>query len=415
MGVLPGSASDVNLGGAPFITSADGTGNQSVSNLATNNRAAVEQTYKTTQLDDGQSTWTNNDSPLAQIFGGIAGLPQAFGQLVSSLFGVNGPFNTIASALNQIEQGVIAGIQNAITAAQILIQNVIDAIISAIRLVPFVGGTAADVLSNLTGFHNATVTATGNAQTAADSANVGLAILSARVSNIITGGASYADSLSRVGSDLGPDYLLKYGASAAVLDGSGSGTVGTDTANAGTTVWNSVGFADRAWCAINTANPMASNRVRISLVLDPFTFAGAGNQENVYLIGHSDATLDNFVLARIGNLDVSGPGTCEIGYVKAGVYTRIGNVTGGIGLGGTDLWDLELGTPANPRQFRLLQNNALRVDVVDVGLDSHMDTTPGTTYKFTGAGEDCGIGAGFFGSTFQQSPPNIQVIAAADF
>jgi hypothetical protein len=275
VGVLPASADDVNLGGAPFITSAGGTGNQSVSDLENNNRGAVEQTYKTTQLDDGHSTWTNNDSPLAQIFGGIAGLPQAFGELVSNLFGVNGPFNTVASALNQIEQGVIAGIQNAIAAAQILIQHVIDAIISGLRLIPFVGGTAADLLSSVTGFNNATAAATSNAQTSADSANVGLAILSARVSTIITGGASYADSLSRVGSNtLGADYLLKYGSRVETLDGSGSGSVGTDTANAGTTVWSSAGFSDRAWCAINTAVPMATNRVRVSLVVDPFTFAG---------------------------------------------------------------------------------------------------------------------------------------------
>lgn len=173
MGVLPGGAGDVNVGGVPYMLSADGNGNSSASGLATQDQDSVESTYKTTQFSDGDSVWTTSapTNPLSQIFGDIEGLPQAFGQLISNLTGVNGPFSTIASAVNAVEQGLISGIQagvqaiqQALNLLQTFVQNIIDALISGIRGIPFVGGTLADILSDITGLNQTAVTAAANVQ-----------------------------------------------------------------------------------------------------------------------------------------------------------------------------------------------------------------------------------------------------------
>jgi hypothetical protein len=245
------------------------------------------------------------------------------------------------------------------------------------------------------------------AQTTANTANVGLAILNARVNeSLIPGGAAFFDTFSRDGSDLGADWFMNYTP--------GSGTMGTAAANNGSTIWTAAGFADRAVFAVNTAHPMNTVRHRVSMVIDQFTFGFAGNQAHAYLLGRADATGDNFVGADFGGIDAAGNGTCQLGYVIAGAFTPFGSptpITTGLG----DLWDLECGTTADDFQFRLLQNNNLRADETDTAEDSLIDTIPGTLYKHAGFAADCYIGAGPFGTTYQGGPPNIQVLAAADF
>jgi hypothetical protein len=366
-----------------------------------------------TEPADPNSAFTLPFTPAQLVQIGIQLVEGFLAKVVTAL---TGGFAPGISAFVQLSGWAVTTLPAMILAP---LQSLISALVSVLAPFPIVGNVVTDLASAFGLLNDNTTVAQSTADGAQGSANVantGVAILNARVNGIIAGGATYSDTFSRTGSNtLGSDYTLKYGAAVENLDNSGSGTVGTDPANSGTTVWTPSGFADRTWAAINTVNPMTTNRSRVSIVVSPFTFAGAGNQENVYLIGRADATLDNFVIARIGNLDVSGPGTCEIGYVKAGVYARFGSVTGGLDLGHDDLWDFEVGTAADDDQFRLLQNNALRVDVTDLGHDAHKDVTPGTTYIYTGTGEDCGIGAGPFGVTYQQSPPNIQVLAAADF
>lgn len=246
-------------------------------------------------------------------------------------------------------------------------------------------------------------TAAGFAQASGDTANTGVAMLNARVNGVIAGGTAFSDTFSRDGADLGPDYFTTYGA--------GSGTIGTTTANAGTTLWTPSGFADRSWAATNTANPMTTNRVRVSLVIDQFVWTPTSNQAIIYLIGRSDATQDNAVVALLGNIDSSFVGSAEIGYIVAGVYTRLG-FAAPITTGQGDLWDLELGVVGgSDLEFHLLQNNAVVVNETDTLAASQL----GAGFDYVGLGGNCYIGAGPFGTTYQGAMPNIQVLAGADF
>jgi hypothetical protein len=327
------------------------------------------------------------------VMGGFQTISDFLSQIVQSLTSVvGGGFSDISTWATARVNDILTLFGNIQTIADTIYNAAFDVVTS---LNPLTAIT--DAISHLLGVGTA-------AQSSADTANVGLAILNARV-NTIGGGVNLYDTMSRNGSDLGPDYTLIYG--------SGSGTVGTTDANSGSTIWSAVGFADRWYRAINNTN-MATTNMRMSMVIDQFVYGFAGNQAYANLMGRSDVTIDNAVIATFGGLDVSGAGTAEIGYFLSGTYTRIGSQTS-ITTGPGDLWDFEVGTSSDDYQFRLLQNTTLRVDVTDSSHVSMKDTIPATTYKYAGFGEDCYIGAGPFGTTYQGPPPNVQVFAAADF
>ena len=247
------------------------------------------------------------------------------------------------------------------------------------------------------------------AQASANTANAGVAILNARV-NGLSGGVSYYDTFDRdtppstpAVDALGADYTIMYG--------SGSGTIETSVANNGTTIWNVAGFGERiVWIRRETAL-VTTNNQRMSVVFNNFVNPSTGDKPHVYLMGRWDhaatMALSNFVMARIGD------NSCEIGYVINGTYARFGSAVT-IECSDGDLWDFEVGTAGDEWQFRLLQNNALRVDRTDLGHVSMKDTTPGTLYQYSGFGEDAGVHSNFPGHLAQVAPPKIQVLAGGN-
>lgn len=360
------------------------------STLATRSQANVETFYKG-QVAGSDIITTIISGFWDGIMSGFQTLNDLLGQIIQAITGaVGGTFSSLSSFINDI----VSGLGDAIT----FIQNVLDAIISAIRGIPFVGGTVADVLSDVTGLNGRA----NNAQTSADTANVGLAILTARVNNIISGGAVLWDTFDRNVADIASDpaYDVAYAA--------GPGSMELSTASSGVARWLPVGYSDASFVARDVTTPMTTNFVRVSTVIDDFIYGSAGNQAHIMLMGRMSAARDTYVVGIVED------GLAEIGYVVSGVYTRMGGQET-ISTFSGDLWDLEIGALGDEWRFRLLQNNAVRVDRTDLGHASSKDTVPGTTYIWTAFGGDCAIGAGFFGTTYQIGMPNFQVFAAADY
>lgn len=68
------------------------------------------------------------------------------------------------AVLGDITQGMVTGLTDAIAGLDDFIQNVVDGIITAIRGIPFVGGTIADAIQALTGYREDTTTSIINNQ-----------------------------------------------------------------------------------------------------------------------------------------------------------------------------------------------------------------------------------------------------------
>lgn len=283
------------------------------------------------------------------------------------------------------------------------LSELVDLLVTILDSIPFIGPPIGDAVEDLAALFGLLKDRDQVQQDSADTANVGLAILNARVNGIIIGGASLYDTFDRDVPDIASDpaYDVEYNL--------GPGSLRLSTASSGIATWDAVGFSDANFKARDVTTPMTTNIVRLSTVIDNFTFGFAGNQAHVQLMGRMDATRQNYVVATIG-----GDAFASIGYVVAGVYTQMGAAVS-ISPSTGDLWDFEIGTIGDEWQFRLLQNNAERVLRNDLGHASQKDSVPGTTYKWTAFGGDCAIGAGPFGTTYQIGMPNYQVFAAADY
>lgn len=328
----------------------------------------------------------------------IESILQLVTQAITGVF-LPGPLGGAFTQLSSWAQGI----------GQSILGPLVTILVTVLDSIPIIGpplGDALEDLASLFGLMKAntdTAQATGQvAQGAADTANVGVTILTARFNDFITSGASFWDTFGRDLSDfsLDPDY--------DVLVSGGSGNPYLTSADDGRLRWNAVGFSDTNFIARRKTTPMTTNQVRVSAVINSFPFGNAGNQAHIWLMGRMDDTFLNHVIGVVEG------GVAEIGYVKAGVYTRLG-ATESVSTSTGDLWDLEIGTVGDEWRFRLLQNNSVRVDRTDLGHVSMKDTTPGTTYMYCGVGGDCAIGSNFPGITFQIAMPDFQVMAAADF
>jgi hypothetical protein len=241
------------------------------------------------------------------------------------------------------------------------------------------------------------------AQSSADTANTGIAILNARINGLIIGGAVLYDTFDRDVADIASDpaYDVTY------INGPGS--MGLSSSSSGIAFWNPVGFSDAFFLARDTTTPMTTNTVRVSTVVSDFTYGSSGNQATIRIAGRMSADKLNYVVAIVQI------NWAEIGYVVGGTYTRLG-AQEAVTVSSGDLWDLEIGEHGGDEwQFTLKQNNAVRVIRNDLGHASMKDTTPGTTYKWVGFAGDCAVGLGPFFTTYQIGMPNFQVLAAADF
>ncbi|WP_185292720.1 hypothetical protein [Mycolicibacterium litorale] len=102
---------------------------------------------------------------LGGVFGGLN-----FGDLPAPGEVWNHVFGNVVNP-GAIPQNIVSGLQGALAGLNGFIQDVVDAIISAIRGIPFVGGGLADILSEVTGLRQTAVTAeTKSNQIEADAA-----------------------------------------------------------------------------------------------------------------------------------------------------------------------------------------------------------------------------------------------------
>lgn len=325
----------------------------------------------------------------------IESILQLVVQAITGIF-LPGPLGSAFTQLTDWADGLFDMIREPLSALVDLLVVILDSI-------PFIGPPLGDVVEDLAALFGLLKDRDAVQQGSADTANVGLAILNARVNGIIIGGASLYDTFDRDVADIAsdPNYDVEYF--------NGPGTLRLSSSASGIATWDAVGFSDAAFIARDTTMPMTTNIVRLSTVIDNFTYGFAGNQAHVNLAGRMSADRLNYVIASI-----SGDGFVAIGYVVAGVYTQMGGL-GSVTTSTGDLWDFEIGTLGDEWQFRLLQNNAERLVRNDLGHASMKDTTPGTLYKWTAFSGDCAIGAGPFGTTYQIGMPNYQVFASADF
>jgi hypothetical protein len=324
----------------------------------------------------------------------IESILQLVVQAITGIF-LPGPLGSAFSQLTSWADGLFDMIREPLSALVDLLVVILDSI-------PIIGPPLGDVVEDLAALFGLLKDRDAVQQASADTANVGLAILNARVNGIIIGGASLYDTFDRNVTDIATDpaYDVEYF--------NGPGSMNLTTADSGVARWAAVGFSDAAFVARDVTTPMTTNIVRLSTVIGTFTYGDAGNQAHVKLMGRMDATRQNYVVGIIEGT------VAEIGYVLAGVYTRMGAQVS-VSTSSGDLWDFEVGTLGDEWQFRLLQNNAERVLRNDLGHASHKDTTPGTTYKWVAFGGDCAIVSGPFFTIVQAAMPDYQVFAAADF
>ncbi|AKJ71711.1 hypothetical protein TIN2_21 [Tsukamurella phage TIN2] len=123
-------------------------------------------------IPDLSGLWGNFTSVFEKITGvlgaGPMQLQQWIGQLKNILSGVAIPGGDLFPTLSQAINGAISNVQT-------FSQNLLNGILSGIRKIPVVGGSIADVISELTGLKDTTQTAVdaaGTAQTTADMAHV---------------------------------------------------------------------------------------------------------------------------------------------------------------------------------------------------------------------------------------------------
>lgn len=362
---IPNGPDGVKTGGAIGMTSAYGHGDMSIADLVGNDEETVKAAFKNRYLGSDDSVWANPSGPLAQVFSKLNAVP-----------GVG--------FVSAMAQQMFAGIFDALGNFPVIGQGFKD-------IGYFLGLTRKQATT---------------ADTKSDTANVGLAILTARVNKYIVDGASFTDTFARDVAEFSqdPDYDVHY-------EG-GSGYLYVSAAENGILRWSDAGggFTDTSFIA-RRKTPMGTNKVRASVIINDFTYGYAGNQSHVRIMGRMDAARANYVLGVIED------GWAEIGVVRDGVYTRLGPVEQIVTNPG-DLWDWEMDVDDNPFKFRLVQNNAPRVVRTDVEQLSRIDTDPGVdtgVYNFCAIGGDCAIGAGAFGTTYQIGMPDFQVFTGGDY
>lgn len=326
----------------------------------------------------------------------IESILQLVVQAITGIF-LPGPLGSAFAQLTSWADGLFDMIREPLS-------QLVDLLVTVLDSIPIIGPPLGDVVEDLAALFGLLRDRDTVQQNSADTANVGVAILNARVNGIIIGGASLYDSFDRDVADIASDpaYDVTY------LNGPGS--MGLSASSSGIAFWNAVGFSDAFFVARDVTTPMMTNHVRVSMVISDFIYGSAGNQSTARIAGRMSADKQNYVVAIVQI------NWAEIGYVVGGTYTRLG-AQEAVTVSSGDLWDLEIGESSggDEWQFTLRQNNAVRVSRNDLGHASMKDTVPGTTYKYVGFSGDCAIGFAPFFVTYQIGMPNFQVLAAADF
>lgn len=309
------------------------------------------------------------------------------GLVVKALFGAFIP-GDLGTAFSQLVSWVTS-----VLPAQILepFQDLVDALVSLLGRIPIVGPIITQLASMFGFMHEDTTVA----QNTGNNANTAIAELKAQI-DAGTGGALITDTFDRAqdtsAGGLGANWSQTYD--------SGSGTLGTS--GTGTAHWTNVGTNSRTCRCRYTAMALNTDLQKAQVVLAT-ELLNIFVDPQISLLLRMNAAEDAYLEARVDQ------GHAEIGYVVAGVYTRLGaqvTVTSAAG----DLWEFRAGTAADDYQFLLLQNGLTVVDRIDSGHASQK----GAAYRYFGAIAKAGAQVvGFISS--QKGPPDMQVVTATDY
>src|SRR5690606_12229488 len=135
--------------------------------------------------------------------------------------------------------------------------------------------------------------------------------------------------------------------------GGGSGTLGI---NDGSAHWNEVGGGTRLCRAIHET-PLPGNNMAVRLVVaEGISFVST--PPFLELLGRSDATIDNCVVARLKRTMVA------IGSVLGGSDTQFESISHSKTAG---VWEFICGADADPDEFGLLYNGEVKLTATDSG------------------------------------------------
>ncbi|AKJ71818.1 hypothetical protein TIN4_21 [Tsukamurella phage TIN4] len=154
------------------VTSTTTVGTVWFDDMSMSKTNTVKQGLITNLIPDLSGLWGNFTSVFEKITGVIGAGPtqlqQWIAQLKNILSGISIPGGDLFPTLSQAINGAISNVQT-------FAQNLLNGILSGIRKIPVVGGSIADVISEITGLKDTTesaIDAAGTAQTTADMAHV---------------------------------------------------------------------------------------------------------------------------------------------------------------------------------------------------------------------------------------------------
>jgi hypothetical protein len=329
----------------------------------------------------GSPSWNEaSDIFFNIILGGFQTLADFLFELAAA-FGV--PGSTIADI-----QTFFSDRWNDILSLFDFIQEIIDNVWSGFTGIFTSGNPLTSIFDAISGLFGIGT----NAQTSANTANIGVAHLNAQLAAIGAppGGVVLNDNFDRTGSDMGANWMWNY-------FGPGAGALAPDGNNSH---WSANGATWRG-IDLHHVTPLNTDTQMCSIVAD--APGDATNEDpELRLRLRCDTTFNNCVVSRIWT------NTVEIGHVVSGTYTRLGSpASHGAGPGAR--WEMWAGTAADERQFKLFVDDTLVCDQTDAADVSQM----GASFRQPGYSQIAGVQ--FFGFFFAQAAPtDVQGWAAAD-
>lgn len=298
--------------------------------------------------------------------------------------------NPVADLLN----GFGSGIANALQAGADIIQNITNTFLGIL-----VDNPITDLINSILGIMGIGQTA----QTSSDTANTGVAIISARLDSIMSSGVYFSDTFDRGGAGLGSNYTER-------SFGSGAGG------------WATNGY-DLYW-APNGAVAKASHGRRNTelstdyqagqILVGPPSGGSTESTEDRILLRQNAAQTDYIMASLITALSGADLVTsAEIGYTVADVYTRLGASESVVFAEG-DRWELRTGIKdpvtlvVDDYRFQLYRNDSLVIDRTDAAMASQI----GASHR--GAGPGMRAGVSLFFAFLQVAATPMHIFAAAD-
>jgi hypothetical protein len=321
---------------------------------------------------------------------------------------LTGSFNPVTAIVNFVKMVLqptnllawlddITGLLPDIQAPQIL-TDIILTIEGAFTGIPILGNIIQPIFDAINGLLGIGTSAQSTGNTALSAV---AAIQAAIDGQAVTGGTSFVDDFNYAAGDLpDPPFDIFY-------FGSGSHNLGSD--GDGNLHWETSGSASANARIYLPHLNTSTQSIRVLLPKQIHHAQGTDNAIKLQLrCNGTAATATDWVECNIIET-ASGPAQATIGYVVGGTYTQIGTAVN-ISDSDGDLWEFQVGSTGDVRDFILLRNNLEKMRRTDSTGDSVINDTTHNIPAFT-----LTAGTTVAGFLFVQSnPPDIDVVAAAD-